>query len=126
MEFFRRNGTGLALIMATLLAAGCTGKFNEDDDDNVVAINDSTGPVVKIIFPPASSLTDSTAVVAVDLSTGNRTIVSDPFTGYGNYFRSPKGIRYSSTLGYALVVDSSQDALFGLELTTGERVILSK
>ena len=76
MEFFRRNGTGLALIMATLLAAGCTGKFNEDDDDNVVALNDSTGPVVKITFPPASSLTDSTTVVVTGTASDSSGIQS--------------------------------------------------
>ena len=65
------------------------------------------------------------AVVAVDLSTGDRAILSDDATGMGPNISSPLGIALDSANNRALVVDSSLAAVVAVDLNTGDRAILS-
>ena len=69
------------------------------------------------------------ALYAVDMSTGNRSIISDNANGTGTFFNKPVGITLDSANNRALVVDVDQDALYTVDLTVGatlgDRSILS-
>ncbi len=67
------------------------------------------------------------ALVAVDLSTGARKILSDDTNpGAANPFSEPLGIVLDKANGRALVVDANLRAVVAVELTSGDRVIVSK
>ncbi len=67
------------------------------------------------------------AVIAVDLSTGSRTILSDATTpDAANALNYLLGITLDSTNGRALVVDADLDAVVAIDLSSGNRVIISK
>ncbi len=71
---------------------------------------------------------DETAVIAVDLTTGERTILSDNTTPNINYpFSSLRGITVDTTDGRnrALVVDQALGSVIAVDLTSGERTVLS-
>jgi DNA-binding beta-propeller fold protein YncE len=63
------------------------------------------------------------AVVAVDLSTGDRTILSDSVTGMGPNFLFPEGITLDSANNRILVLDSSLAAVIAVEPISGDRII---
>jgi DNA-binding beta-propeller fold protein YncE len=67
-------------------------------------------------------------VVAVDLASGARTIVSDASgPGAVNSFQMPVGIALDSVNERALVTDlAGFNAVIAVELTSGDRVIVSK
>lgn len=74
------------------------------------------------------------AVIAIDLSTGARTVLSDATTpDASNAFISPDGIVVDQVIdpvsnqanNRALVVDSGLDAIVAVDLNTGARTILS-
>jgi DNA-binding beta-propeller fold protein YncE len=65
------------------------------------------------------------AVMTVDLSTGDRAILSDNATGTGPNLSSPLGIALDSATNRALVVDASLAAVVAVDLSTGDRAILS-
>ena len=65
------------------------------------------------------------AVMTVDLSTGDRAILSDNATGTGPNISSPLGIALDSANNRVLVVDSSLAAVVAVDLSTGDRAILS-
>ena len=64
------------------------------------------------------------ALLAVDLSNGNRTVISDSSTGTGANFGYLQSLTLDGSL--ALVLDTDLDALLVIDLVTGDRVILSK
>jgi len=66
------------------------------------------------------------ALVAVDLTTGNRTIVTDASTGSGPAFISPDIVTLDAANNRALVIDSGLNALVAVELVSGDRVIVSR
>jgi hypothetical protein len=66
------------------------------------------------------------AVVAVDISTGDRIILSDDLTGMGANFSFPLGIALDSANNRALVVDSSLAAVIAVEPISGDRIIHAK
>ena len=65
------------------------------------------------------------ALFSIDLSTGDRTIVSSSTVGTGPDFESPWGIVLDSAGTTAYVMDASVDALFSIDLSTGDRTIVS-
>jgi DNA-binding beta-propeller fold protein YncE len=66
------------------------------------------------------------AVIAVDRTTGARTILSGPETpDTVNVFGAPDAIAIDETNGRALVVDRDLLAVLAVDLVTGERTILS-
>ena len=66
------------------------------------------------------------ALVAVDLVSGARTILSDDMTPNAvNAFQFPRGLALDSANNRALVIDSVLDALIAVDLSTGARSILS-
>jgi len=67
---------------------------------------------------------EAQAVVRVDLSTGNRTILSDATTGSGPGLEEPMGIAVQSN-GFLAVVDFALDAVVEIDPDTGNRRILS-
>ncbi|NOX91736.1 MAG: tetratricopeptide repeat protein [Gammaproteobacteria bacterium] len=68
----------------------------------------------------------SSAILAVDLATGARTILSDDrIPNKANRFRIPKSSTLDVINGRALVVDSELDAVVAVDLKTGARTILS-
>ena len=66
------------------------------------------------------------ALVAIDLDSGARSVLSDDNTGTGPNLGTPRGIALDSTNNRALVVDSGLDALIVIELDSGERAISSQ
>jgi hypothetical protein len=66
------------------------------------------------------------AVVAVDISTGDRAILSDDLIGIGPTFSFPLGIALDSANNRALVVDSSLAAVIAVEPISGDRIIHAK
>ncbi len=66
------------------------------------------------------------AVVAVDLGTGLRTIVSDDQTPNPNYYLlDPKAVLVDADRDRALVLDNLMSAVLAVNLSTGERTMLS-
>jgi hypothetical protein len=66
------------------------------------------------------------ALVAVDLTTGARTMFSDSsFPDGDNAFGSPQGVVLDSANNRALVIDDTLKALMAVDLTTGARTIVS-
>ncbi len=67
------------------------------------------------------------SITSVDLGTGARTILSDGATpDTHNWLYSPGGIALDAARNRALVVDRQSKAVVAVELTSGERVIVSK
>ena len=64
------------------------------------------------------------AVVRVDPTTGNRTIISDDSTGMGDEFAAPSGIAVEAD-GSLVVVDSGLKAVVRVDPTTGDRMGIS-
>jgi len=69
---------------------------------------------------------NTAAVLAVDLSTGARTVISNNSTPNAvNALLNPQEITLDSANNRALVVDSDLDALVAVDLSTGARTIVS-
>ena len=108
----------------TLVASDTVGAGPDLFQVNAIALDD-TGNI--------AYLTDSDfsndALIALDLRTGDRTVVSDATTGTGTAFASPQGLalRPASGLdpGHALVVDQTLDALILVNLDSGDRTVVS-
>jgi hypothetical protein len=64
-------------------------------------------------------------VLAIDLATGARTVVSGGGTGAGTAFNSPRDVALDSANNRVLVVDWQRDALSAVDLTSGDRTDLS-
>ncbi len=67
----------------------------------------------------------TTGIIAVDLATGNRTVISDSNTGGGVNFLTPSGIVLDATNDRLLVTNSDDDSIIAVNLTTGNRTIIS-
>ncbi|MCP4409047.1 MAG: hypothetical protein GY807_15075, partial [Gammaproteobacteria bacterium] len=65
------------------------------------------------------------ALLAVDLGSGDRTVISNETTGAGPAFRTPWDVALDSANHRALVVDNSLDALLAVDLGSGERTVIS-
>jgi sugar lactone lactonase YvrE len=71
---------------------------------------------------------DKAAIIALDLDTGARTVLSDNTIAVGTStmsFTLPKGITLDSQNNRLLVLDSTQDALIAVALDTGARTLIS-
>ncbi len=67
----------------------------------------------------------SKAVLAVDLATGNRTVISDANTGSGTALGDPQDIVLDTANNRALVVDLGLKAVLAVDLATGNRTVIS-
>jgi Big-like domain-containing protein len=65
------------------------------------------------------------ALVAIDLDSGDRSILSDDNTGAGTNLIAPVAIELDSANNRALVLDNNLDALIAIDLDSGDRSILS-
>jgi hypothetical protein len=68
-------------------------------------------------------VTTVTSVIAIDLSSGDRTILSDGATGSGPQLQNSDGIAVDGTR--ALVTDGNLAAILAVDLSSGDRTILS-
>ena len=66
------------------------------------------------------------ALVAIDSDTGHRTIVSDDAIGSGPNLLSPRAIALDTPNNRMFVVDTGWDALTVIDLSNGNRAIVSK
>ena len=66
------------------------------------------------------------AIIAVDLSNGNRTIIADSSIGSGVNLTSPQYMALDSANNRAFVTDFILSAVIAIDLTTGERAVSSK
>jgi hypothetical protein len=64
-------------------------------------------------------------VMAVDLSTGDRTVVSNKGNGSGRTFTCPVTVDYDAANDRLLVVDGKMDALMEIDALTGNRTVVS-
>ncbi len=67
-----------------------------------------------------------TAVIGIDNSNGTRSVISDATTGNGVALQSPTGIAYADERDILLVVDRFSFAIFAVEPSSGDRVIISR
>lgn len=65
------------------------------------------------------------AVVAIDLKTGTRTIISDTMTGSGVGLERPDDIALDVANNRALIVDADLGALVEVDLSSGDRTVIS-
>jgi DNA-binding beta-propeller fold protein YncE len=66
------------------------------------------------------------ALMSIDLTTGDRVILSDATIGSGTNLIYPRGVVLDSANNRALVIDSHLNALVAIDLATGERAISSR
>jgi hypothetical protein len=105
----------------TILSDGVTGMGPNFSSPRGIALDSANNRALVVdSIPPLLA-----AVVAVDISTGDRSILSDIVTGLGPNFSSPLGIALDSANNRALVVDSSLAAVVAVDISTGDRIILS-
>jgi hypothetical protein len=87
---------------------------------------------MRIAYDPSSArafVLDTNAVMAIDVATGNRTILSNTTTpaqpGGGPPFVSPTDLVFDAAGERLLVVDHGANALFAVNANTGVRSVLS-
>jgi len=69
---------------------------------------------------------DEVAIIAVDLASGIRTVLSNnSIPNANNPFSSLRGITLDTVKNRVLVVDQTQGIVFAVDLTTGSRTVLS-
>ena len=98
-------GTGILFEQPWALA------YNPITDRAYVANDDNAGQTDEII--------------EIDLSTGNRTILSDVNNGSGPTFSSPESLTMDLAHNRLLLVDRGVDGVTAIDLVTGNRTILS-
>ena len=107
---------------------GLRTRFSTDGDGNGPEMNTPSGAMALDSANDRVLLMDSTleALFAVDLTTGERSVLSDD-TNDGTGFKSSAGLALHPTKpNVALVSDgSSNDVVFEVDLVTGERTVLS-
>lgn len=64
-------------------------------------------------------------LVAVDIATGARAVISDDAIGAGMMFSAPNAIAMDVSRSRAIVMDDGHDALLAVDLPTGDRSIVS-
>ncbi|TPV95134.1 MAG: hypothetical protein B7733_11490 [Myxococcales bacterium FL481] len=64
-------------------------------------------------------------LLAVDVSTGDRAVVTDPVTGVGVPLVDPSHLSYDPARDVVVVADLGRVALVEVDLTTGDRTVLS-
>ena len=72
------------------------------------------------------TFTSTPAVYSIDLSTGNRAILSDPTHGTGTNFLFASGIALNVAGNEVFVSDANLRAIISVDLTTGNRTIVSQ
>ena len=69
------------------------------------------------------------AIIALNLANGNRSVISNNSTGLGDEFKKLSDMVYDADNNRVLVIDSDNSsfntALFSVNLTTGDRTVLS-
>jgi hypothetical protein len=69
------------------------------------------------------------ALIWIDTTNGNRTVVSDDSNGFGPPFETPRSIakivEQESVTGRIVVIDSGADAIFAVDFILGDRFVLS-
>ena len=120
-------GTLIASVIAVDLVSGDRTILSDDSHgigpsfDYLQAITIDVDRALVTSYRPVASATG--AVVAVDLVSGDRTILSDPTLGSGPALRAPGGIVVDGSR--ALVLDTTLDAVVAVDLASGDRTIVS-
>ena len=85
------------------------------------------GDVCRDPTRPRAIVADTSAgrIVAVDLASGLRTILTDPAAG-SQWHGEPTALLIDAGLDRAVAVDRRAAALFSVDLRNGNRVVLSK
>jgi len=88
-----------------------------------IALDTNNNRLLAIAEPEdQASLND---ILAIDLVTGARTVVSSNDAGDTKY-DSPRAVAYDSVEDRVLIADSNLNAVLAIDPSSGERVILSK
>ena len=132
--------SGLNALVAVDLTTGNRSIISDDNDETNNNAIVGTGPGIGF---PSSITIDNTdadnpraliveqnlnAIIAVDLASGNRSVLSDEVIGSGIGFERVESITLDSSnpaSPRALVIDSSLDAMIAVDLSTGNRTLLS-
>ena len=93
-----------------------TGPFFDQPEGIVL---NSTGTIAYVVDASVD------AIIAVDLSNGDRTIVSTSTTGVGTNFNRPRYIVLNPTGTTAYVTDRGLDAVVSVDLSDGDRTVVS-
>lgn len=104
----------------SIFSGGLVGSGPPFDDPYGIVIDGSRALVAN---RPTPGIGGNPAVIAVDLVTGNRTVVSDLSTGMGPGWGNLAGIAIDGSR--AIVTDVTPAAVFSMDLLTGDRAILS-
>lgn len=119
--------TGIPAIVAASLIDGSRTILSDNTNSGPTFIS-LTGITVDNANNRALVVDSTTGIIAFDLTSGDKTLVSDATTpNTANTFGTTyRGITIDTVSGRILVVDESKDAVFAIEPNTGERVILSQ
>ncbi len=103
--------------------------------DRTVISSNSVGTGLTFTSPDAIALdlgnnrvlvADQTeGLIAIDLATGNRTLIDAPTVDYGVNGSRLLGVALDPVNDLALVVDSTVDAIFAVDLSSGNRSVVS-
>jgi len=108
--------TGITTVFSAMGVG--TGPEFSDDLEGGIALDASNSRLL---------VTDDGAdsVIAVDLTTGNRTVVSGPNTGTGVSFGIMYGIAVDGANNRAFVADSGSDGIISFDLASGDRTLVT-
>lgn len=118
----------LAVDLETGVRTLLSGQDFPDSDDDLNLVNasdiivDSQHDRALVLDPVLK------AIIAVDLTTGEKSIVVDNETveGTRNRLSNPKRLDLHPIFNYVVVVDDTLDVLMAIDLETNQRVILSR
>lgn len=105
---------------ATLVSGGGVGAGTSFQYPQYIAHD--AGNARLLVVDPANN---RDAVFAVDIATGDRTVLSDASTGLGTTFNAPGAIALSDDGSMAYMSDTGRDVIFSIDLATGDRTIVS-
>jgi len=129
---------GMTTVLSVDLANGSRTVFSSNTTPNAdnpmlfpraIALDASNDRALLVDGPgnaiPVNPMAGNGSVLALDLADGSRSVFSSNTTHNGDPFDRPGAIAIDGASGRALVTDSAVSTLFGVDLATGDRAVLS-
>jgi outer membrane protein assembly factor BamB len=125
-----------ALVVDSTLQALLTVDLSSGDRSVISSATTGAGPAIDSPYDVAldriknrvlivQGFTDESALLAVDLGSGDRTVISSTNTGAGRSFTFPVDVALDSANNRALVVDEGLKKLLAVDLGSGDRTVIS-
>ncbi|MCK4711075.1 MAG: hypothetical protein KAU21_20860, partial [Gammaproteobacteria bacterium] len=102
----------------SIISDGSTGTGDVLTTPNKIALDSSNNRVFV--------LSNAADIVEVDLANGNRSVISNSSVGTGVTFQAPSSLAIDIDNNRLFVGDSSRDAIFAVQIDSGNRVIMAK